>query len=83
MARSSVAVRWADIGNLVIHDESDRAATMSMLLSTAADWLLLGGITRLVHYWAKDVDTPEDLAELERLGFRRLVTNERGLRRPA
>ncbi len=78
MARSSVAVRWADIGNLLIRDESDLSATMSMLLSTAAEWLLLGGITRLVDYWAEDVDSPEHLAELEQRGFRRLVTNERG-----
>lgn len=83
MARSAVAARWADIGNLVIRDGGNRIATESMLLSTAADWLLLGGITRLVHYWAKDVDTPWDLAELQQLGFRRLVTNERGFQRPA
>jgi hypothetical protein len=56
---------------------------MSLLLSTAAEWLLLGGITRLVHYWAEDVDPPEHLAPLAQLGFRRLVTNERGFQRPA
>lgn len=83
MARSAVATRWADIGNLVIHDEGDGSATMSMLPSTAADWLLLGGIPRLVHYWAMDVDAPEHLAQLEQLGFRQLVTNERGFQRSA
>lgn len=54
---------------------------MPQLLSAAAEWLLLGGVTRLVDYWAKDVDPPGYLGQLEQLGFKRLVVNERGLRR--
>ena len=81
MARSSVAARWAEIGNLAIQDESDLSTTMSLLLSTAAEWLLLGGITRVVHYWAKDAEPSEHLAQLAQLGFQRLVTNERGFQR--
>lgn len=83
MARSSVAARWADVGNLSISDRDTASAGMSMLLSAAAEWLLLGGVTRLVHYWAKDVDLPDELARLQQAGFQRLVTNERGFQRPA
>jgi hypothetical protein len=42
MARSSVAARWADIGNLILHETTDPAQAMPALLSAAADWLLLG-----------------------------------------
>ena len=78
MARSSVAARWADIGNLILSEHVDPARAMPALLSAAADWLLLGGVTRLVDYWAEDVDSPSHLEQLERAGFRVLVRNERG-----
>lgn len=81
MARSSVATRWADVGYLTFPDDDILDTAMPPLLSAAADWLLLGGVTRLVDYWAQDVDPPEYLAGLERLGFRRLVVNERGFQR--
>jgi hypothetical protein len=83
MARSGAAARWADVGNLVVGSDGDLPATMPMLLAAAADWLLLGGVTRLIDYWAEDVDPQEYLAQLERLGFRRLVVNDRGFRRSA
>lgn len=81
MARSSVAARWADVGNLIVADESQLSWAMPQLLSVAAEWLLLGGVTRLVDYWAKDVDPPSYLDQLKQLGFQTLVVNERGLRR--
>lgn len=83
MARSSVAARWADVGNLIVPDHSQLAWAMPQLLSVAAEWLLQGGVTRLVDYWAKDVDPPGYLDQLEQLGFQTLVVNERGLRRQA
>jgi hypothetical protein len=81
MARNSVAARWADIGNLILHEHADPARATPVLLSAAADWLLLGGVTRLVDYWAEDVDPPSDLEHLKRAGFRVLVRNERGFKR--
>ncbi|HLH67273.1 MAG TPA: hypothetical protein VKV27_16405 [Solirubrobacteraceae bacterium] len=81
MARSSVAAQWADVGNLIVADESLLGWAMPQLLSVAAQWLLLGGITRLVDYWAKDVDAPGYLHQLQALGFQTLVVNECGVRR--
>jgi hypothetical protein len=81
MARSSVAARWADVGNLIVPDPAALDWAMPALLSVAADWLLLGGVTRLVDYWAADVDPAAYLAGLERAGFRLLGTNERGFER--
>jgi hypothetical protein len=78
MARSSVARRWADIGNLVVHDEADTAKPVPALLSVGAEWLMLGGIERLIAYWADDVDPAERLTQLELAGFQMLVSNERG-----
>ena len=81
MARSSVSARWADVGNLIVPDEHELSWAMPQLLSAAAEWLLLGGVTRLVDYWANDVDPASYLDQLEELGFQRLVVNERGFRR--
>ena len=78
LARSSVATHWADVGNLILADGADPAAVIPALLSTAARWLLLGGITRLIDYWAADVDPPDYLLELQRAGFHTLVRNDRG-----
>jgi hypothetical protein len=68
MTRSSVAARWADVGNLIVRDESELPWAMPQLLSVAAEWLLLGGVTRLVDYWAQDVDPPDYLYQLVQLG---------------
>ena len=81
MARSSVAARWAEVGNLIVPNERQLSWAMPQLLSVAAEWLLLGRVTRLVDYWAKDVDPPSYLDQLQQVGFQTLVVNERGLRR--
>lgn len=81
MARSSVAQRWADVGNLIVHNEADAEQVVPVLLSTAAEWLLLGGTRRLIDYWAEDVDPAERLTQLKLAGFEILVQNERGLTR--
>jgi hypothetical protein len=78
MTRSSTAIRWADVGNLVVHDADQHATVLPELLSVVADWLLLGGVNRLIVYWAEDIDPIDELAELKRAGFEPLVRNERG-----
>ena len=83
MVRSSVAARWADIGNLILPERVDPADAMPALLSAAAGWLLLGGVTRLVDYWAEGIDPPAYLEQLQRAGFQVLVRNERGFTRTA
>ncbi len=81
LARSALTVAWADIGNLILADGAEVSAVMPALLSEAARWLLLGGITRVLDYWAADIDPPGHLAELQRAGFEVLVRNGRGFRR--
>ncbi len=81
LARNSVATHWADVGNLILADGAAPAAVIPVLLSVAARWLLLGGITRLIDYWAADVDPTSYLTELQRAGFQTLVRNERGFQR--
>ncbi len=70
-----------DVGNLILADGAEPVTVIPALLSTAARWLLLGGITRLIDYWAADVDPPDHLTELQRAGFRTLVRNDRGFQR--
>lgn len=60
---------WADIGNLVAPD----GETRRMLLAAAADWLRLGGVTRLVAY-----AEPGEESFCVANGFRELVRTERG-----
>ncbi len=81
MARSSAARRWADIGNLVVENEADAANVVPALLSACAEWMRLGGVERLIAYWADDVDPAERLAQLKLAGFQELVSNERGFTR--
>lgn len=78
MARSTTATHWTDVGNLFVIDGQDRGEVMPGLLSAAARWLLLGGVERLVDYYADDVNPPDYLAGLYRAGFTHLVTNQRG-----
>lgn len=80
MARNSVAVRWGDIGNLAVRDPKNRQTVLPALLAVAAQWLLLGGVTRLLTYWTEGADPMDELTELQRAGFQRLVRNERGFR---
>ena len=81
LARSYLTAPWADVGNLILTDGVDPAGVIPALLSVAARWLLLGGVTRLIDYRAADVDPPEYLTALHRAGFHTLVSNERGFRR--
>lgn len=81
LARSSLATHWADVGNLTLNKDADPSVVIPGLLSTAARWLLLGGITRLINYWAADVDPLEYLTELHQAGFETLVRNDRGFQR--
>ena len=63
---------------MILREDADPATAIPALLSARADWLLPGGVTRLVDYTAEDADAPSYLAELERAGLRVLVRNERG-----
>ncbi len=78
LARSATGTTWTDVGNLFATDPDALASVMPALLSAAAEWLALGGIHRLIDYYADDVHPPAYLTVLHRLGFTRLSTNERG-----
>jgi hypothetical protein len=78
LTRSTSGASWTDVGNLTTSKPEMLDEVMPALLSAAAEWLLLGGVERLIDYYAEDVDPPRYLAILERCGFTRLSTNERG-----
>ncbi|MEM7340540.1 MAG: N-acetyltransferase [Actinomycetota bacterium] len=78
LSRSISAATWTDVGNLFPSEGTILTEVMPALVSAAAEWLLLGGIDRLIDYYAPDVHPPEYLAVLQQLGFTRLATNERG-----
>ncbi|MGF1597571.1 MAG: GNAT family N-acetyltransferase [Acidimicrobiales bacterium] len=78
LAPSASGALWTDVGNLFATDPGQLPSVMPALLAAAADWLLLGGVDRIIDYYADDVDDPAYLAVLERLGFRLLSINERG-----
>ena len=78
LTRSTTATTWSDVGNLFPADPATLKTIMPALISAAADWLLLGGVDRLIDYYADDFHQPEYLAILHQLGFARLSTNERG-----
>lgn len=80
LARSSAGVVWTDVGNLFAADPTKLPTVMPALLAAAADWLLLGGVDRIIDYYTADVHEPEYLAVLHRLGFTKLSVNERGWR---
>jgi hypothetical protein len=82
LARSATAVTWTDVGNLHVAEGKDRAVVVPALYAAAAEWLVLGGIDRLLEYVADDFDVPEYREELVALGFTRLVTNEVGWELP-
>ena len=58
MARSSVAARWADIGNLILPEACRSGCSDARAAVGGSQWLLLGGVTRLVDYWAEGDDSP-------------------------
>jgi hypothetical protein len=78
LTRSTSALAWTDVGNLAATEPETLGDVMPALLSAAAEWLLLGGVDRLIDYYADGVDPPEYLDILERCGFVRLSINERG-----
>ncbi len=82
MSRSAAATTWTDVGNLFALGEASLADVMPGLFSAAADWLLLGGVERIIDYYAPDVHTPEYMEILTELGFTVLTVNERGWSRP-
>ncbi len=77
LAKSKSGTTWSDVGNLFATSPTTLESVMPALMSAAASWLLLGGIDRLIDYYADDFHPPEYLAVLRRLGFERLSTNER------
>ncbi len=82
LARSATAVTWTDVGNLCVAEGEDRAIVVPALYAAAAEWLVLGGVDRLLEYVADDFDQPGYREELVALGFTRLVTNEVGWELP-
>jgi hypothetical protein len=83
LTRSTSRFSWTDVGNLAIAEPGMMGEVTPALLSAAADWLLAGGVDRLIDYYADDVNPPEYLAILEECGFMRLSSNERGWELPA
>ncbi len=78
--RTLRAREWADVGNLEVSLGYSRTTVGRWLLAQAADWLDLGGVTRLLSY----ADTSDD-AEAEFLtaaGFQVLTRTIRGLALP-
>ncbi|MGI8625761.1 MAG: GNAT family N-acetyltransferase [Geodermatophilaceae bacterium] len=70
---------WADIGNLYVEPERRREGIGTWLLSHAAAWLDLGGVTRVLDYTESE-DTG-GLAFLDAVGFEILTRTERRFNR--
>lgn len=70
----------ADIGNLHVVPEQRRKGIGSWLVAKAADWLDLGGVTRVLAYC--DVAEPGERAFLEAVGFDELTRTQRGFTVP-
>lgn len=71
---------WADVGNLHVDPAHRRRGVGTWLVGQAAEWLELGGVTRLLDYAATDEDAYA--AFLLRSGFRVLTRTVRGLTTP-
>lgn len=67
---------WADVGNLQVDEEHRRKGVATWLFGQAADWLRLGGVTRLISY-SEPQDEPS-LAFHAAVGFRELTRTMRG-----
>ena len=70
---------WADVGNLVAHEQHRRHEVAGYLIEEAASWLRLAHVDRLMAY-----ATPDEHAELAlylESGFVELTTTKRGWRR--
>jgi len=68
---------WADVGNLHVVPEHRRRGVGTWLLGRAADWLDLGGVSRLLSYTSGDEQSPE-AAFHAAAGFRILSRTLRG-----
>jgi GNAT superfamily N-acetyltransferase len=71
---------WADVGNLEVSSSYPRTAIGRWLLAQAADWLDLGGVTRLLSY--ADTDDVLESDFLSANGFRVLTRTVRGMSIP-
>lgn len=67
---------WADVGNLQVDEPYRRKGVATWLVACAADWLRLGGVTRLISY----AEPPQEasLAFHAAVGFRELTRTMRG-----
>ena len=79
LARGSALSRyagWADVGNFEVADAHRADEIRRWLIATAADWLRLGRIDRLLAYAD---ETEEELATfLREIGFREITRTQRG-----
>jgi hypothetical protein len=78
MARNQGGTRWADVGNFEIGTTTPTEVAAA-LYSTAATWLLLGGVEMLLDYHSEE-DPDEHLEMFLGNGFEILVRNLRGWR---
>jgi GNAT superfamily N-acetyltransferase len=78
--RTQRAQGWADVGNLKVGEAHRRTGVGTWLLAQAADWLELGGVTRLLGY-AEATDTAFP-GFFSRCGFRILTRTIRPLTMP-
>jgi len=78
--RTSRVGDWADIGNLHVVPEHRRKGIGTWLVSQAAAWLDLGGVTRILDY--TDADDGVGLAFSGTIGFDVLTRTERGFTLP-
>jgi len=69
---------WADIGNLWVEPAHRRQGLGRWLIGRAADWLELGGASRLLDYADEDEETYS--AFLTAVGFTELTRTARGFR---
>lgn len=73
--RASSVGDWADIGNLHVAPERRREGIGAWLVTRAAAWLDLGGVTRLLDY--TDADDTVALAFFGAVGFEVLTRTQR------
>ena len=71
---------WADVGNLQVGEPHRRKGVATWLVASAAEWLRLGGVERLLSY--AEPDDAVSLAFHEHAGFRELTRTRRGWTRP-
>lgn len=75
-SRVSRLAAWADVGNLWVEPAHRRRGIGTWLLGQAADWLQLGGVTRVLDY--ADADDRTYTAFLTASRFTPLTRTERG-----